>query len=121
MLDANLCFQLLRYDPQSAKTVGQLPLSLVPEARPNINCFQALDYFQTGRSHLLLLTKNPGKASDQPPAGVVTLEGEMLHFLEASDTVLMFGLLIVECSPKMSLKKSSEKRSWMKRIVLSQT
>lgn len=66
--------KLLRYDPQTAKTVGQLPLSLVPEAKPTINCFQALDYFQTGRSHLLLLTNTPG-VSDNYPVGVVTLEG----------------------------------------------
>lgn len=67
--------KLLRYDPATAKTVGQLPLSLLPEAKPNISCFQALDYFQTGRSHLLLLTHTPGKVSDNSPAGVVTLEG----------------------------------------------
>lgn len=66
--------KLLRYDPSTNKPVGTLPLSILPEARPDINCFQALDYFQTGRSHLLILTKNPGKPSDEYPAGVVTLE-----------------------------------------------
>jgi metal transporter CNNM len=73
--------KLLRYDPSTKQTVGQLPLSLLPEARPDINCFQALDYFQTGRSHLLLLTKNPGKPSDNFPAGVVTLEGKQVNLL----------------------------------------
>ncbi|PVF97550.1 DUF21-domain-containing protein [Serendipita vermifera] len=66
--------KLLKYDPSTNKTVSQLPLSILPEAKPTINCFQALDYFQTGRSHLLLLTENPGKPSNQHPAGVVTLE-----------------------------------------------
>lgn len=33
----------------------------LPEARPNINCFQALDYFQTGRAHLLLISETPGQ------------------------------------------------------------
>jgi metal transporter CNNM len=73
--------KLLRYDPSTKQTVAQLPLSLLPEARPNINCFQALDYFQTGRSHLLLLTKNPGNPSDNFPAGVVTLEGKPVNLL----------------------------------------
>jgi metal transporter CNNM len=73
--------KLLRYDPATAKTVGQLSLSLLPEAKPNINCFQALDYFQTGRSHLLLLTNTPGKPSDQFPVGVVTLEGTKENFM----------------------------------------
>jgi metal transporter CNNM len=72
--------KLLKYDPATNKTVSQLPLSILPEARPTINCFQALDYFQTGRSHLLLLTENPGKPSNQHPAGVVTLEG-LSHLL----------------------------------------
>lgn len=69
--------KLLRYDPSTHKAVSQLPLSILPEARPDINCFQALDYFRTGRSHLLILTKNPGKPSDSYPAGVITLEGEL--------------------------------------------
>lgn len=73
--------KLLRYDPSTNKTVGQLPLSLLPEARPDINCFQALDYFQTGRSHLLMLTRNPGKPSDSFPVGVVTLEGKSVHLV----------------------------------------
>ncbi|KAG8968066.1 hypothetical protein FRC03_008765 [Tulasnella sp. 419] len=36
--------RLLRYDPSEPKKVGQLPLTILPEARPDINCFQALDY-----------------------------------------------------------------------------
>ncbi|KAG8812129.1 hypothetical protein FRC17_002175 [Serendipita sp. 399] len=66
--------KLLKYDPSTNKPVGQLPLSIIPEAKPTINCFQALDYFQTGRSHLLLLSNSPGKSVDQYPVGVVTLE-----------------------------------------------
>ncbi|KAF8959831.1 hypothetical protein BDZ97DRAFT_1836095 [Flammula alnicola] len=37
-----------------------LPLGILPEAHPSINCFQALDYFQTGRAHLLLISRTPG-------------------------------------------------------------
>ncbi|KAH9920335.1 uncharacterized protein B0H18DRAFT_1086437 [Fomitopsis serialis] len=48
------------YDPKEALPVSKFPLSILPEANPSINCFQALDYFQTGRAHLLLLSTTPG-------------------------------------------------------------
>ncbi|KAJ7032950.1 hypothetical protein C8F04DRAFT_1356263 [Mycena alexandri] len=65
--------KLLKYDPSSALPVSSFPLSILPEARPSINCFQALDYFQTGRAHLLLISRTPGKAGGA--IGVITLEG----------------------------------------------
>ncbi|KAL0950526.1 hypothetical protein HGRIS_007334 [Hohenbuehelia grisea] len=64
--------KLLTYDPAQALPVKRFPLSILPEASPDINCFQALDYFQTGRSHLLLVSHTPGKAGGA--MGVVTLE-----------------------------------------------
>lgn len=64
--------KLLQYDPSQGLPVSSFPLSILPEADPNINCFQALDYFQTGRAHLLLISDTPGKAGGA--LGVVTLE-----------------------------------------------
>ncbi|KAK7062629.1 hypothetical protein VNI00_000117 [Paramarasmius palmivorus] len=64
--------KLLQYDPAQRLPVGKFPLSILPEAPPTINCFQALDYFQTGRAHLLLISKTPGVANGA--MGVVTLE-----------------------------------------------
>ncbi|KDR70057.1 hypothetical protein GALMADRAFT_230380 [Galerina marginata CBS 339.88] len=64
---------LLTYDPKLALPVSAFPLSILPEASPSINCFQALDYFQTGRAHLLLLSRTPGKPGGA--LGVITLEG----------------------------------------------
>ncbi|KAF9644689.1 DUF21-domain-containing protein [Thelephora ganbajun] len=66
--------KLLTYDLSKTLRVSDFPLSILPEAGPSINCFQALDYFQTGRAHLLLLTKTPGEAGGA--IGVITLEGE---------------------------------------------
>ncbi|OCH94191.1 DUF21-domain-containing protein [Obba rivulosa] len=60
------------YDPSQCLSVSKFPLSIIPEASPSINCFQALDYFQTGRAHLLLLSKTPGQEGGA--IGVVTLE-----------------------------------------------
>ncbi|TFK66310.1 DUF21-domain-containing protein [Pluteus cervinus] len=64
--------KLLTYDPAKALPVSFFKLSILPEAHPTINCFQALDYFQTGRAHLLLISKTPGKAGGA--IGVITLE-----------------------------------------------
>ncbi|KAK1218264.1 hypothetical protein PQX77_014637 [Marasmius sp. AFHP31] len=64
--------KLLQYDPAQKWPVSKFPLSVLPEAPPTINCFQALDYFQTGRAHLLLISRTPGHAGGA--IGVVTLE-----------------------------------------------
>ncbi|KDR70055.1 hypothetical protein GALMADRAFT_255436 [Galerina marginata CBS 339.88] len=64
--------KLLTYDPSQALPVSKFPLSILPEAHPSINCFQALDYFQTGRAHLLLVSRTPGMAGGA--IGVITLE-----------------------------------------------
>jgi len=64
--------KLLKYDPAACLPVNSFPLSILPEAGPDVNCFQALDYFQTGRSHLLLISTNPGQPIGA--LGVVTLE-----------------------------------------------
>ncbi|KII86274.1 hypothetical protein PLICRDRAFT_177845 [Plicaturopsis crispa FD-325 SS-3] len=64
--------KLLKYDPAQALPVSSFKLGILPEAKPSINCFQALDYFQTGRSHLLLVSHTPGIAGGA--IGVITLE-----------------------------------------------
>ncbi|KAJ3877619.1 hypothetical protein F5051DRAFT_407942 [Lentinula edodes] len=64
--------KLLQYDPSQGLPISSFPLSILPEAPPSINCFQALDYFQTGRAHLLLISSTPGLAGGA--LGVITLE-----------------------------------------------
>ncbi|KAH9005743.1 DUF21-domain-containing protein [Lactarius hatsudake] len=64
--------QLLTYDPSQCWPVSKFALSILPEAKPTINCFQALDYFQTGRAHLLLISNTPGISGGA--IGVITLE-----------------------------------------------
>ncbi|KIN93515.1 hypothetical protein M404DRAFT_1008871 [Pisolithus tinctorius Marx 270] len=64
--------KLLTYDPSKCLPVSHFKLSILPEAHPSINCFQALDYFQTGRAHLLLISHTPGIAGGA--IGVITLE-----------------------------------------------
>ncbi|THU94253.1 DUF21-domain-containing protein [Dendrothele bispora CBS 962.96] len=64
--------KLIQYDPSQSLPVSSFSLSILPEAPPTINCFQALDYFQTGRSHILLISETPGYAGGA--VGVITLE-----------------------------------------------
>ncbi|KAL6299093.1 hypothetical protein BKA93DRAFT_742926 [Sparassis latifolia] len=63
---------LSTYDPSEALPASSFPLSILPEAHPSIDCFRALDYFQIGRAHLLLLSDTPGKEGGA--LGVLTLE-----------------------------------------------
>jgi len=64
--------RLLLYDPSHPQKVSDFRLTVLPEAKPSISCFQAPDYFQTGRAHLLLVSNTPGVAGGA--LGVVTLE-----------------------------------------------
>lgn len=63
---------LISYNPEDCKKVSEFSLLSLPEARPDINCFQALDYFQTGRAHLLLISETPGLPGGA--LGIVSLE-----------------------------------------------
>lgn len=54
-------YQLITYNPEDEWPVSKFPLNALPEAKPDLNCFQALDYFQTGRAHLLLISNTPGQ------------------------------------------------------------
>ncbi|KAF9065354.1 hypothetical protein BDP27DRAFT_62094 [Rhodocollybia butyracea] len=64
--------QLLKYDHLLNLPVRDLPLSILPEAPPYISCFQVLNYFRTGRAHLLLVNRTPG--NPRGAIGIVTLE-----------------------------------------------
>ncbi|KAG2125826.1 uncharacterized protein EDB93DRAFT_1097586 [Suillus bovinus] len=77
--------KLLMYDPARALPVSHFPLTILPEALPSINCFQALDYFQTGRAHLLLISRTPG--SPGGAIGVITLEGKTSHEIISEEIV----------------------------------
>jgi metal transporter CNNM len=72
--------KLLTYDPEDALPISHFPLSILPEAGPKISCFQALDYFQTGRAHLLLISEHPGEP--RGAIGVVTLEDIIEEIIE---------------------------------------
>jgi hypothetical protein len=51
--------RLITYDPEDAKPVKSFSLSVLPETNPSVSCLDALNFFQTGKSHMLLVSKNP--------------------------------------------------------------
>ncbi|TIB59012.1 hypothetical protein E3P78_03717 [Wallemia ichthyophaga] len=73
--------KLIKYDPEDKWLVSDFALSVLPEALPNISCFQALDYFQTGRAHLLVITEHPGDLQGRGVLGVATLEDVLEEIL----------------------------------------
>ncbi|SCZ89656.1 BZ3500_MvSof-1268-A1-R1_Chr9g10528 [Microbotryum saponariae] len=64
--------KLISYDPSQAMPVSTFPLSVLPETSPESTCLDALNYFQQGRSHILLVSSTPGTPGGAQ--GVVTLE-----------------------------------------------
>lgn len=63
---------LITYDPEDAEQVSRFHLAALPEASPDLTLFDCLNYFQQGRSHMLLVSDHPGEP--RGARGVVTLE-----------------------------------------------
>lgn len=49
--------KLIAYDPSQAQPISSFNLSVLPETLPESTCLDALNYFQQGRSHILLVSK----------------------------------------------------------------
>ncbi|KAK4230197.1 putative transporter [Podospora fimiseda] len=63
---------LITYDPEDAKLVKDFPLATLPETRPETSCLDIVNFFQEGKSHMVLVSEFPGE--DHGALGVVTLE-----------------------------------------------
>lgn len=63
---------LITYDPEDAKLVRDFPLATLPETRPETSCLDIVNFFQEGKSHMVLVSEFPGR--DHGALGVVTLE-----------------------------------------------
>ena len=75
---------LITYDPEDAKLVRDFALATLPETRPETSCLDIVNFFQEGKSHMVLVSDFP--AEDHGALGVVTLEdvieeliGEYVH------------------------------------------
>ncbi|RPA96758.1 DUF21-domain-containing protein [Choiromyces venosus 120613-1] len=63
---------LITYDPEDAKRVGEFPLATLPETREETSCLDIVNFFQEGKSHMVLVSDSPGE--NHGALGVVTLE-----------------------------------------------
>ena len=64
--------RLITYDPEDHIPVRQFKINSLPEAAPNTSCLDILNFFQEGRSHMAIVTSEPGGFGH--PVGVITLE-----------------------------------------------
>ncbi|KAL0091597.1 hypothetical protein J3Q64DRAFT_1724476 [Phycomyces blakesleeanus] len=64
--------RLITYDPEDARPVKELPISTLPETGPDTSCLDILNYFQEGKSHMALVSADPGGESGG--LGIITLE-----------------------------------------------
>lgn len=63
---------LITYDPEDCKKVSEFALATLPETRPETSCLDIVNFFQEGKSHMVLVSENPGE--NFGAIGVVTLE-----------------------------------------------
>jgi metal transporter CNNM len=63
---------LITYDPEDCKPVNEFALATLPETGPHTSCLDIVNYFQEGKSHMVLVSETPGE--NYGALGVVTLE-----------------------------------------------
>lgn len=63
---------LISYDPEDALPVASFPLATLPETGNDTSCLNILNYFQEGKSHMIVVSSNPGEPYGA--IGVLTLE-----------------------------------------------
>lgn len=63
---------LITYDPEDKIPVRDVSLGAIVETRPETSCLDIINFFQEGKSHMVLVSASPG--SDHGALGVVTLE-----------------------------------------------
>lgn len=63
---------LISYDPEDALPVAAFPLATLPETGLDTSCLNILNYFQEGKSHMIVVSESPGEPTGA--VGVLTLE-----------------------------------------------
>ncbi|KAF2152957.1 DUF21-domain-containing protein [Myriangium duriaei CBS 260.36] len=63
---------LITYDPEDCLRVRDFALATLPETAPETSCLDIVNFFQEGKSHMVLVSESPGQ--DHGAIGVVTLE-----------------------------------------------
>lgn len=63
---------LITYDPEDRIPVRDVQLGAVVETGPETSCLDIINFFQEGKSHMVMVSEKPGE--DHGALGVVTLE-----------------------------------------------
>src|SRR5690606_11608644 len=63
---------LITYDPEDCMKVSDFSLATLPETAPETSCLDIVNFFQEGKSHMVLVSEHPGE--NYGALGVVTLE-----------------------------------------------
>ena len=63
---------LITYDPEDGRRVRDFSLATLPETAPHTSCLDIINFFQEGKSHMVLVSDFPGQ--NHGAMGVVTLE-----------------------------------------------
>lgn len=63
---------LISYDPEDELPISSFPLATLPETSLDTSCLNILNYFQEGKSHMVVVSETPG--NDTGAVGILTLE-----------------------------------------------
>ena len=93
---------LITYDPEDCKKVRDFALATLPETRAETSCLDIVNFFQEGKSHMVLVSEFPG--DDHGALGVVTLE----DVIEELIGEYVFTSFITLITPSISNYKQQE-------------
>ena len=77
---------LITYDPEDALRVRDFALATLPETRPETSCLDIVNFFQEGKSHMVLVSDFPGEPYGA--LGVVTLEDVIEELIGESVSII---------------------------------
>jgi metal transporter CNNM len=81
---------LITYDPEDCKKVSEFALATLPETKPDTSCLDIVNFFQEGKSHMVLVSSTPGENTGA--LGVVTLE-DVIEELIGEYVILLGGII----------------------------
>lgn len=81
---------LITYDPEDCKRVRDFALATLPETRSETSCLDIVNFFQEGKSHMVLVSEFPG--DDSGALGVVTLEDVIEELIGECVAAIIFKI-----------------------------
>ncbi|WPG98534.1 Hypothetical protein R9X50_00132600 [Acrodontium crateriforme] len=109
---------LITYDPEDCKRVRDFSLATLPETSPYTSCLDIINFFQEGKSHMVLVSDYPGQ--NYGALGVVTLEDvieELIgeEIIDESDVFVDVhkALRRMQPAPKIRYGRNLESQDYM--------